>query len=465
MSEIYRRARVQLLDEATGEPVGDVEVISDSQEIFYNNPKPMYKKVGNFDKGTTFDKFSLARILDGILYEEEAPSGEGSTSSNGDINDVTGEVTIIKAIGDTVDNFTLSTTVYFNSYDKISVTLFQESKDGNHRSETKVVTKPSETVTQATVSFDVQGFTTDTDIAIQVSGGKGVIYTISIIHYIFTSPIYIGWIRPDIIQDDGELNKEITEDYFEEAIAHEFNTLDKRFVAKTDQNQYIVPGLNYDTRQKLNPCILIPQTWGELVRIDDTHGNDITNSFATLMPIDVNTHGTYIEHYIAYVCRQTFDDDFELCRGIRYIVNSDKENIRTDDLTGLGIPLTCGFTIHYNVPVDDRFYKKTYGDLLKTPYPYPGLLTYVEEINTTFRFENNNWVPTCNKIHVVESVDELTEDLGGWDDLAIVATPGGEDIGNVWKKRYNNQWERYGDFKVEDGNVHFVLDPEYSEEV
>ena len=465
MSEIYRRARVQLIDEVSGLPVGDVEIISDSQEIFYNNDKPMFKKVGNFKEGTTFEKFSLAAILDGILYENEAATGGGSITSNGDATNVSGEVTVVKAFGDTVKEFTLSTTVHFNSYDKITVTLLQSSPSGNHRSDTKVVTRPDKTTTETVVSFTVQEFSEDTDIAVQISSGDGTIYTASIIHYQFVHPIYVGWIRSDIIQDDGELNKDIAEDYFEEALSHDhgFNTIEKRFVVKSSQNQYIVPGLNYDTRQKLNPCILIPQTWGELVRIDDTNGNDITNSFATLMPIDINTHDTYIDHYIAYVSRQTFDDDFELCRGIKYITESDKENVRTDNLTGVGIPLTCGFTVHYNIPIDDRFYKKTYGDLLKTQYAYPGLLTYVEDINTTFRFEKGHWSPTCNKIHVVESLDELTEDLGGWDDLAIVATPGGEDIGNIWKKRYNNQWERYGDFKIEDGNIHFVISSENNE--
>ena len=113
MSEIYRRARVQLIDEVSGLPVGDVEIISDSQEIFYNNDKPMFKKVGNFKEGTTFEKFSLAAILDGILYENEAATGGGSITSNGDATNVSGEVTVVKAFGDTVKEFTLSTTVRF----------------------------------------------------------------------------------------------------------------------------------------------------------------------------------------------------------------------------------------------------------------------------------------------------------------------------------------------------------------
>lgn len=465
MSDIYRKARVQLLNVDTGEVIGDVEVISDSQEIFYNNSRPMYKKVGNFDKGTTFNKYSLARILDSLLYEKEAPTGGGVISSNGDFSSLSGETTVVKAYGESVPDFNITATIYFNSSDSVTVTMEQSSSDGSHRSETRVLIRDDESISSKNVTFSITGFNKDTTIVISVADGEISSYTAAIIHYVFAHPVYIGWIRPDIIQEDGELNKEITEDYFEEAIEHKFNTLDVRYIEKSNQNQYIVPGINYDTRQRLNPCILIPQTWGELVRIEDTNGNDITNSFATLMPIDVNTTGTYIDHYIAYVCRQTFNDDFELCKGITYIVNSDKENVLTDNLTGLGIPLTCGFTIHYSVPVDDRYYKKTYEDLLRTTYPYPGLLSYVEDINTTFRFENGNWMPTCNKIHVVESLDELTEDLGGWDDLAIVAVPGGEDIGNVWKKRYNNQWERYGDFKLEDGNVGFILNPDYKEEV
>ena len=105
-----------------------------------------------------------------------------------------------------------------------------------------------------------------------------------------------------------------------------------------------------------------------------------------------------------------------------------------------------GFSVQYNAPLDERFYRKTYGDLLAMKYPYPGLQTYVEDINTTFRFEKGHWTPVSTKTHIIESMSELTEELGGWDDVAINAYDG-----KLWKKRYNNQWERYGDIKFEDG--------------
>lgn len=457
MSETRLTARVLLLDEKTGQTIGEVEIITDSQEIFYTNEKPMLKKVGNLQPGTTFDKYSLARILDDILYETNPPVSGDVIMSNGDTSTITDDITIIKPIGSQVDEFTINATVYFGSYEKITATLYISSPDGSHTADTKVLTQSSASMISTSVTFTVPAFQKDASIRLDVSSDDGLISQGPTIHYHFVSPIFVGWITPDCINDKGEITKSVAEHYLQEAIDHEVITLNKQYVDIQNVQAYVVPGINYDTREQLNPCILIPQTWGELKRIDDMNGNNIANSYAHYVGIDINTHDTYIEHYIAYISRQTFNDDDPLIGSITYVVEEDEQYVNIDNVYGNNIPLQCGFTLQYGMPLDERFYRKTYGDLLTMIHPYPGLLTFVEDINTTFRYEKGHWTPVCTKTHVVESIDELTEDLGGWDDLAIVATAGGENIGSVWKKRYNNQWERYGDIKAEDGNVFFQL--------
>lgn len=453
MSEVYLKARVLLLDENTGKSIGECEIVSNSKEIFYSNSNPLPKAVGNMPAGTTFDKASLSDILDDLLYDKTSPYISRLISSNGDINNIDKDINIIRPMGSQVDDFTISMNINFGSYDKATVKLCIYT-DGMEKSESKLIQKVSDSDISSPVSFDIVGFNKDASILFEVTSGNDR-YISPEIKYKFVSPIWVGWIKPDTLNEIGELDKTTAEDNFQELIDHNFKTLNKRFVDKSDQEAYIVPGINYDTREHLNPCILVPQTWGEVKRISDINGNNITNSFAHIVGLDINNDGNNIEHYIAYVCRHSFDDDSKIVKGITYEWNESIQDTNMANIAGNGIPTITGFSVQSPVPLDDRFYRKTYGELLSMLYPYPGLQTYVEDINTTFRFERGHWTPVSTKTHVVESIDELTEDLGGWDDLAINAMDG-----KIWKKRYNNQWERYGDIKAEDGKVTFELNKE-----
>lgn len=450
MSDTYYKARVLLLNESTGETLGECEIISDSQEIFYTNEMPMPNSVGNIPAGTTFDKASLAGILDGILYDKICPSLGRCILSNGDIEDLLEERTVVKPLGSTVDDFMLSLTTQFGSHMEMVINLHVIT-DGVDNCITKEVRRLTISTTSESTTFEIGSFYQDTDIWIEVIAGTDRVVSPRL-HYKFASPVWVGWVRSDIINERGELDRVTTQNYFRELIDHNSKNLDKRYVDKSNQNAYVVPDITYVTREYLSPCILIPQSWGELRRINDINGNNIINHYARFTGIDINTHDDYIEHYIVYVSRQNCANDNKLIGGIIYITEGSSNDVNLEDFIGNGIPSTVGFTMHNNVPLDDRVSVKTYEDLLRLVYPYPGLQSYVIDINTTFRFEKGHWMPFNNKFHVVESLDELTEDLGGWDDLAINAYDG-----KIWKKRYNNQWERYGDIKAEDGVVTFKL--------
>lgn len=441
MSDIKLKARVVLTDDE-GRHLGECEIISDSEEIFYNNATPMPNTVGDLPEGTTFNKYSVSRILDALLYKKSSPSVGESIFSNADI---TGDRYIItKPIGEVIDPFTISFPVYYGSYDILNIHL-NVSTEGNTTIKQQEIVRTNKNTMYENVTFEVDSFNKDTDIWVVIYHNDGNEKS-NMISYRFVSPVYIGWVKPDIINDKGELDKEIAEDYLQELIDHRPSTIYKSFPNKSNQYGYVTPFVNYSTRQRLNPFILIPQTWGELKRINDINGNNIINSYARYIGLDINTHDEYIEHYIGYVCKQTFDNDCQLIKGITYVTDSTVTDVNTDNFLGNAIPTTVGFSVQYNAPLDERFYRKTYGDLLAMKYPYPGLQTYVEDINTTFRFEKGHWTPVSTKTHIIESMSELTEELGGWDDVAINAYDG-----KLWKKRYNNQWERYGDIKFEDG--------------
>ena len=441
MSDIKIKARVVLTDDE-GRHLGECEIITDSEEIFYNNATPMPNAVGELPAGTTFDRYSVSRIIDALLYKKGSPSfGEIIFSNADSFGD---KYTITKPVGEIVDPFTLTATIYFGSYDILNIHL-NISTDGTTIVKQQELVRTDKNIICQTITFEVDSFNKDTNIWFEIQHTDGNEKS-NMISYKFVSPVYIGWVRPDIINDKGELDKEIAEDYLQELIYHRPSTIYKSFQNKSNQYGYITPFVNYSTRQQLNPFILIPQTWGELKRITDMNGHNITNSYAKYVGLDINTHGEYIEHYIGYVCRQTFDNDCQLIKGITYVTDESVTDVNLDNFLGNATPTTVGFSVQYGIPLDERNYRKTYGDLLAMKYPYPGLQTYVEDINTTFRFERGHWSPISTKTHIIESMSELTEDLGGWDDIAINAYDG-----KLWKKRYNNQWERYGDIKSEDG--------------
>lgn len=446
MSQTYMKARVLLLDEKTGKSVGECEIISDSKEIFYSNDTPLPESKGNIPAGTTFDKESLAHILDNLLYDKVNPSFKGGLSfSNGDATYIDNDILVVKPSGSTVAAFSATIAVAFGSYDAIDISLVtyrngREIKDTIHK------TRVTQTTAMTTVVFQIPEFHEDTDIYIMVETGTDKVIGPKV-QYKFVSPIWVGWVRPDIILPYfEELDKDSTALYMQELINHNSKNLEKRFVYKSNQQTYIVPGLNYSSREQLSPCIMIPQSWGELRKITDTNGNNILNAYTKMVGVDINTHDNYRERYILYVLRYRCANDSEIVRGITYITDNSANDIFSDNLMGNGTPVINSMDVLNNTPLDSRAWVKTYQELLEMVYPYPGLITYVENINTTFRFERGHWSPFNNKTHVVESYEELTEELGGWDDLAINTMDG-----LIWKKRYNNQWERYGD--IQKGSV------------
>lgn len=445
MDNTYRKARIQLLN-GNDQPIGDVEIISNCKEIFYNNNEPLLQRIGKYKEGTTFDKESLSSIIDSLLYTEIYPEITEINFSN---NDNIDSNLIIKPKGSIIEKFNLITKINFGSYKKLNICLDISSSDGTIYQQSKSIVFSNNI--NYTVIFEIPTIYKDCNITILVLDSENnELYKSETITYKFISPVYVGWVNPIIINTKRELDKYLTKKYLQELIDHNSNNIDIRYNDISNQLAYIPDGINFNTKEYLNPFILIPQSWGELKRINDTNGNNIINSYCKLVGVDINTHDSYSEKYIAYVSRQSFYNSFKLIESIEYISVDNHNEVNMDDIQGENSPLLNGYSMQFNTPIDDRFYKKTYRDLLETVYPYPGLMCYVEDINTTFRYEKGVWKPTCIKTHIVENETSLTAELGGWDDVAILATPGGTNIGSIWKKRYNNKWERYGDLKFED---------------
>lgn len=440
MSDVKMKARVTLLNETTGEEISEVEIVTSSDEIFYNNNKPLLKDIGKLKKGMTFENYSLGAIVDNLLYEDTPPVISSYILSNGDADTVFQDISIAKALGSTINPFTIAVNGIYGSEDSMAVTINISSPDGSNKSETKVIERYTPDQMEFSLIFEIPEIKKDTDIRIDAGIAQG-----PVVKYRFVSPVYVGWITPKVINRFGNLVRENTEHYLQQLIEDPNSKVEKRYVEKSNQLAMVVEGTNYNTREKLNPFILIPQSWDKLKAIVDMNGNNITNSFARGLDININNVGDKFEKYIAYISRQTFDIDEEFIRAIQYVVDKTPMDVNMDKYDRFHTPLLVGYSVRQPIPLDERFYRETYGELLRMRYPYPGLQTYVKEINTTFRFENGHWTPIGNKLHIIDDWEgQLTPELGGWDDIAIDA-----NSGRIYKKRYNNMWERWGVFNVD----------------
>ena len=433
------KARVELLNETTGEPIREVDIITNSKTVQYTNPAKMQNQVGSFEKGTSFNKKPVSEVLDGILYTYAKPTINYLISSNGDItSDIQDEHHIYKEAGVYVNEFDLSVNITIGSTGVVIPTLIINKSD----STTKTITGSEitdEPGTIKTIKFTVPQVTMTSSLEVSLSDGQNQIDFPHII-YDFVDPAYVGFTVIDALDENNELSDtEKLVAHLNVSINNGSPTLKKYIGPKTDIWQIIRTDVNYDTRSIMRPVIAVPKSWDNIIAIKDLNGNNITKCYEMSTSIMLTTNKNRSLEYIVMVHKDTFYDNEKILTGIKYdfLETNGKTNLL--DYQGRFTPLLNGFDVKYAHPLDSRTVVDTYADLMRIQFPYTGLLTYVKEIKTFFKYEDNNWVVTCNRLHIVELTADLTDDLGGWDDVAIVSGSGA-----VYRKRYNNVWELWG---------------------
>ena len=442
MSDVQQKVRILLLDENTGQPITEVDALTSAEVILYTNPNPILQDIGTLQKGTTFNKTPLNTILDGLLYQYTMPTVTNIITTCPDLPaTITEDASIYLNRGTTLSGFQYSVTFTAGTQNAVTCLLKVYAEDA--------------TVAQQTATFEVvpgQSYSANFDIAdmSKTSTIELVLYdneqmvTAPYIKVSFVDPIFVGFAEEDILDPHRELideNMTLIHDYFIGLINTEVDHLQRRVCAQgTDQKLFSLDR-DYDHKLNANPCILVPHYWGNALAILDMHGNNIINSFSVLQGLNLKVNDQVeTVQYLVYMCRQTFDVNSLLMGGITFVFNpATYSNPPIADMADKGMPLTTGFDLNYTAPLDNRFLVDTYEDLITIRFPYEGLITYVEDIDTFFRYGEGHWLPTSTRVFVVDTAEQLTAEIGGWDDVAIDVS-----TGSIYRKRYNNVWELWG---------------------
>lgn len=440
MSNDIVKARVELLDETTGEHKSDVDVITSAEQVLYTNETPIANPspIEDIKPGTTFFNEPISGILDKMLYPYTAPSiilNKTILSNNDlDINrDLVNDTYIYKEAGIPVESFMLGATVTIGSLGVITPTLIINKEDGT----SEVLdgdTIKGEPNSNHLIQFEVPELTITSSLELYITDHHSKIHCPHII-YTFVDPVFCGFTNIKSIVD-GKVDEEVLVANLEFFIKNNSKNLEKYIGPKINIRQFIRTDVNYDTKERLRPVLMIPKTWDSVLAIKDLNGNNISKNYI-IETASVQINDNRLIEYIIFVHRDIFYNNEKIISSIIYDFSSDSSAL--NNYNGKGIPITSSFDVLYNHPLDSRFVVDEYKDLLTILYPYEGLITYVKDIKTSFKFVNNNWIVCDNKLHLVESTDELTEDFGGWDDVAIISNGGA-----IYRKRYNNIWELWG---------------------
>lgn len=428
------KVRIELLDEVTGEPIKEVDAITSSETIIYSNSNKTLVDFGSIKSGTSFNKTPLKEILDGVLYPYKEPEILEIHITNKDvIGAILKDIEIFKEKGTIIDSFDYIATIKNGTSSNISYILKIYKNNGEVEQQTGNIPH-AEYGSEYSFTFTIPTINNTSTIELIVSDGTSNI-SAPYIKYIFVDPIFVGFIKDELAIEN--IDKELLEDYFDGIIKSNTDFLQKRIINPSDVYAYNT-SLDYDHQKEMNPCLLVPNTWGNTLGILDMNNLNITRSYY-IFRINLNIRDTEVLNYILYVSKSTFNTNNTFLSGIRYIFKENNYSVfpKLSELPK-GVPLVSSFEPEDSFPIDGRFVVDKYEDLLNIKHPYRGLLTYVTNIDTYFRYQNNNWLPTSTRVYVIENADTLLESFGGWDDVAI------ETNGNVYRKRYNNVWELWG---------------------
>ena len=422
--------RVQFLDSETGEPVSDVDIETTADCVRYINENPLIKSALGFEKGTSVDT-DIEDFVNRILYPYYPP--EFVYITNTESNKIIKEDTLVyEEKGTTINRFNLSVTVLAGSKTLTRCSLVRIQ---NNFRET-VVNKALELLPgeQTTLDFTVPGFNRDTQYFFEISDNENIVDSIKI-NYEFILPIYVGFVKDGLL-DPTNFNSDLT------WLTNQTDRVEKRLV-EINTPQKAFPVIVAD-RAPLCPFIMVPAKWNSLYRIEDINGMDITKFYRHSNDILIQTHpeNTDYERYKIYVSKQPTDSKAKLryLREITYTFTLDSdwkdlasENEQTEVFTG--------FDILTNGPIDSRFVKESYDQLAYIAKPYEGLVVYIKNIKTYYKYnEYGAWEVTNNMTRFYSG--KPTDTMGGKMDISIdMAT------GNIYQKNNSNVWELKGNMR------------------
>lgn len=431
--------QAQFLNTETGEPVSDVEVLTCADCVRYINKNPLIKEKLGYKKGDIIDT-DIESIFNKMLYPYYPPEFVSIENISGlpefdyFINE---DMKVYKEKGISVKKFNLAVTVMAGSKKLVRCGLVRHQNNITEILENKQINiLPGESIT---LDFNIPGFTNDITYYFEISDNENNVNSIKI-NYEFVLPIYVGYAKDGLLDPSlkvGELN-----DYMNGLITMT-DRVEKRLVEiNTQQKAFFDIVVDKDS---LCPFILVPLRWNSLLRIEDINGMDITKFYghSNYITLSINENNTVYEGYVLYIAKYPADSKAKTryLRGITYTFAHDidwkdleSEGQQTEVFTGFDV-LTMG-------PIDSRYVKESYDDLAYIRNPYEGLVVYVKNIQTYYKYNAYKvWEPTNTSVRLHSGKPSVT--MGGKMDISIdIAT------GAVYQKTNSNIWEFKGNIRT-----------------
>ena len=432
--------RVQLLNSETGVPISDVDVLTNSTCVSYTNSKKTIDSYRGIEKGSTFNDTPVSEILDNILYPYVAPTiAKLSGNTTGLLDGVDEDTTIYTEACVTVNGFTLNTEIMAGSVEEITFTLKTYDADTSKVDEQQsaVVVIPGQSYL---LSFEIPQFVTDRSFEVVVDDGTSVIQS-PMITYNFVYPVYTGFCTDEMITDGSLIVTDTANNVFNEMVRINGKMITKYVGAPCNHKAHTVSDPLYSDTE-LYPFILFPNELNKLRSIRETNDIDITGSFIYNSDLRITTvTGTDTDcQYTVFICRYPYKVGLSAVGEISYVFSEDNS---TTDFSGEGTPLLDGFDVLAQVPIDYRTVVEEYPDLSKIGEPYNGLVSYVRQERTFFKYSGGVWSPTNQQVFIdmdpTKGDDDYDLELGGWNDIII-------NVGNgrVYTKLENRRWELRG---------------------
>ncbi len=431
--------KVQFVNTETGEAVSDVEVETCADCVRYINQNPIIKEKLGFKKGDTVDT-DLEKIVNEILYPYYPPefvSIENISALPEFDKFITKDSKTYKEKGVSIKKFNLAVKVMAGSKRLVRCSLVRYQNNITETIENKLINiSPGESTT---LDFNIPGFTNDLTYFFEISDNENSVKSVKL-EFEFVLPIYVGYAKDGLL--DPTLSIDELNQYMNGLIKIT-DRVEKRLV-EINKPQTSFFDIVVD-KDPLCPFILVPLRWNSLARINDINGMDITKFFGhnNYITLYTNENNTDYEGYILYVSRQPADSKAKTryLGGITYTFAHDMD-WKDYESEGEQSEIITGFDVLTPGPIDSRFVKESYDELAYIAKPYEGLIVYVKNIQTYYKYNSYGvWEVTNNTVRLYSGKPSTT--MGGKMDISIdIAT------GNIYQKTNSNIWEFKGNIRT-----------------
>lgn len=396
----------------SGRVIKEVSTLTDTHLIQYSNPTQTIRDFQGIKRGATFSNESLDGILTDILYPYIPPTIKFINGGSKDIQDqITENRMVYVEKGTKVDQFTIYATIEVGSESSVSCLFKRFECDGEVESvQTTVVVQPGSTYR---ASFNVKEISDDTHIQIVVSDGTQMAES-AIISYKFIDAVYVGYCGSGLFNARGEIDRSKANAYFNTLIKNKSKYIEKR-VCKISNQQNITLDDAQFSNIALYPVILFPNSWIKLMSITDCNADDITAGYLTNNDLMIkSTSSSTPVPYTCYISKHPYNVQMPIMKEISYNFIGVPASLDHD---GNGVPTLTGFDVLASVPIDRRTVVKEFSELPAVANPYDGLVVYVQETQSFFKYVNKKWDPTNQQVYIVKEAPSTS--LGVYNDIAI----------------------------------------------